>query len=61
MDMAGGEFFGLMFLAGIFLYGVLTFSDHAKSITKQMKRANDLKEAELRSRGIAVSEQKVES
>jgi hypothetical protein len=48
-------FFAAMFLAGFILAGLLLVANGLDRISKQMSRANDLKEAELRSNGKAVA------
>jgi hypothetical protein len=55
------EFIGLVGLAIAVLFGLLTLSDSVKTVGKQMRRTNDLKEAELRSRGITVAEPEAEA
>ncbi|MCH5499524.1 hypothetical protein L6218_14980 [Pseudomonas syringae pv. syringae] len=50
------EFFGFMFLAGFVLWGFLLLSNSGNAIAEELRRSNDLKEAELRSRGVTVNE-----
>lgn len=47
------SYIGLLAIAGALIVGLLALSDSVRSVAKQMKRQNVLREAELRAGGVA--------